>query len=253
MRTDPICDRHYGFSGVDLDWEYPGAPDRGGNKLEDTKNFAMLLREMRDNYKTEFGISLTLAPDYWYLRWFDAKGMQSSVDFFGFMAYDLHGSWDSDTKTLGRLVRGQADIREIKNDTIPLWFDGLDPLKINFGLALYGRGYTLADSKCGDLLCSFKGPSKPGPCTGQEGVRSRQEIQQLIRERRLKPKHLADSMMKQITWDDQWIGYDDEETFAEKTKWADSQCFGGTMVWSIDFQLRKYVSLHECLFRDIRE
>lgn len=77
----------YGFQGVDLDWEYPGEPDRGGRKLADTRNFAMLVREMRAAYGTKYGISLTLAPDYWYLRWFDAKAMEPYVDFFGFMAY----------------------------------------------------------------------------------------------------------------------------------------------------------------------
>jgi GH18 family chitinase len=62
----------------------------------------------------------------------------------GFMAYDLHGAFDSTVKTLAPTVRGQADIREITNDTLPLWYDGLDPQKINFGVAWYGRGYTLA-------------------------------------------------------------------------------------------------------------
>ncbi len=61
------------------------------------------------------------------------------------------------------------------------------------------------------------------------------EIQQLIERKGLPPKDLPDSMMKQITWDDQWIGYDDEDTFAAKKAWADAKCFGGTMVWSIDF------------------
>jgi len=42
---------------------------------------------MRASYGTRYGISLTLAPDYWYLRWFDAKAMEPYVDFFGFMAY----------------------------------------------------------------------------------------------------------------------------------------------------------------------
>ncbi|KAI9150631.1 Chitotriosidase-1 [Paramyrothecium foliicola] len=227
----------YGFQGVDLDWEYPGAPERGGRKLQDVRNFATLVREMRAALGTSYGISVTLAPDYWYLRWFDAKAMEPYVDFFGFMAYDLHGSWDQDVKALGMKVRGQADIREISNNTVPLWFDGLNPAKINFGLAMYGRGYTLADPKCNDLLCPFSGPSKPGPCTQFQGVMSLYEIKQLIKQRGLTPKHLSDSMMKQITWDDQWIGYDDEETFAAKKKWANSRCFGGTMIWSIDFQV----------------
>lgn len=42
--------------------------------------------------------------------------------------------------------------------------------------------------------------------------------------------------MKQITWDDQWIGYDDEETVEMKKKFASGMCFGGTMIWSVDFQ-----------------
>jgi chitinase len=84
---------------------------------------------------------------------------------------DLHGSWDTDVKTLGSIVRGQADIREISNDTLPLWFDKLNPAKINFGLANYGRGYTLTDPSCNQLLCPFKGPSKKGKCTNFDGVR----------------------------------------------------------------------------------
>jgi chitinase len=70
---------------------------------------------MRAAYGSKYGISLTLAPNYWYLRYLDAEAMQPFVDFFGFMAYDLHGSWDSDVQTLGSLVRGQADVREIYN------------------------------------------------------------------------------------------------------------------------------------------
>ncbi|KAJ0377322.1 hypothetical protein COL26b_004513 [Colletotrichum chrysophilum] len=227
----------HGFQGVDLDWEYPGAPERGGNKLADTRNLALLVKEMRAAYGTAYGISLTLAPDYWYLRWFDAKAMEPYVDFFGFMAYDLHGSWDADVLALGKKVRGQADIQEISKNTVPLWFDGLNPAKLNFGLAMYGRGYTLADPSCSDLLCPFSGPSNPAPCTNFGGVMSLVEIEQLIKRRNIKPKYLADSMMKQITWDDQWIGYDDEETFAAKRAFADGLCFGGTMIWSIDFQV----------------
>ena len=76
------------------------------------------------------------------------------------------------------LTRRQTDIREIYNDTLPLWFDALDPAKINFGLAYYGRGYTLSDPSCNHLGCSFSGPSQPGPCTNYGGVLSLAEIKQ---------------------------------------------------------------------------
>ena len=189
---------------------------------------------MRKAFGTKFGISLTLAPDYWYLRGFDPKAMEPYVDFFGFMSYDLHGSWDADVKTLGSLVRPQTDIREIANDSVPLFFDGLDPAKINFGLASYGRGYTLASSSCAYFGCPFSGPSKPMPCTAFAGVASNTEIKNIIAQKGLIPELVPDTMVKQITWDDQWIGYDDNETYALKLGWADSHCFGGTMTWSID-------------------
>lgn len=225
----------YGFQGVDLDWEYPATPERGGKKA-DTKNFVSLVKEMKAAFGGQYGLSLTLAPDYWYLRGFDAKAMEPYVDMFGFMAYDLHGFWDADLKTLGATVRGQTDIREIYNDTLPLWFDGLNPKKINLGLAYYGRGYTLAKSSCNQLGCPFIGPSAKGPCTDYDGVLSLAEIKGYIAEKGLKPQLLEKAMMKQITWDDQWIGYDDEETIAMKKKWASGYCFGGTMVWSVDFK-----------------
>ena len=34
--------------------------------------------------------------------------MEPYVDFFGFMAYDLHGFWDADVQTLGSIVRAQV-------------------------------------------------------------------------------------------------------------------------------------------------
>lgn len=66
--------------------EYPAAAARGG-VLADTVNFVSLVKEMKSAFGDSYGISLTLAPDYWYLRGFDAKGMEPYVDFFGFMAY----------------------------------------------------------------------------------------------------------------------------------------------------------------------
>ncbi|KAJ8108265.1 hypothetical protein ONZ43_g6481 [Nemania bipapillata] len=224
----------YGFQGMDIDWEYPVAPERGGHP-DDKQNFVKLVQEMRAAFGTNYGLSMTLAPDYWYLRNFDPKAMEPYVDFFSFMAYDLHGSWDSDVLALGALVRGQADVREIYNDSLPLFYDDLDPAKINFGLAWYGRGYTLADPNCNQLLCPFIAPSKPGKCTGTPGVLSLREIQQLAAEKGLTPRLNTDSYMKELVWGDQWIGYDDEETHAMKRRFANNLCFGGTIAWSVDF------------------
>ncbi len=49
----------WGFQGVELDWEYPAFPDRGGRPA-DTKNFVSLIAEMRAAFGTNYGISVTL-------------------------------------------------------------------------------------------------------------------------------------------------------------------------------------------------
>ena len=94
----------YGFDGVDLDWEYPGADDRGGIE-EDTANFVTLLQEMRETWGSRFGISATVPSSYWYLRWFDVEAMQNYLDWFNIMSYDIHGVWDKPNKVTGPYVR----------------------------------------------------------------------------------------------------------------------------------------------------
>ena len=136
-----------------VDWEYPATDVRGG-RVEDTANLVLLAQELRAAFGTKYGLSSILAPDYWYLRGMEPKAMEPYLDFFGFMAYDLHGFWDADVKTLGSIIRPQTDIREIDNNTLPLWFDKLDPAKVNLGLAYYGRGYTVTDRSSGKSLSS---------------------------------------------------------------------------------------------------
>lgn len=73
---------------VDFDWEYPGAPDRGG-KTEDTENYVFLLKAVReafDNSDGTYGISFTAPSSYWYLQWFDLPGMVEYADWINLMS-----------------------------------------------------------------------------------------------------------------------------------------------------------------------
>lgn len=80
----------YGFDGVDLDWEYPAAEDRGG-LAADFENYVTLLQEMRSSFGSKYGLTITIPTSYWYLQHFDVANLQDSVDWFNFMSYDLHG------------------------------------------------------------------------------------------------------------------------------------------------------------------
>jgi chitinase len=74
----------WGFDGVDLDWEYPGADDRGGTKV-DTANLVKLLQQMRSAFGSTYEITVTLPASYWYLRWFDLRNMEQYLDWFNVM------------------------------------------------------------------------------------------------------------------------------------------------------------------------
>ncbi|KAK5994507.1 Killer toxin subunits alpha/beta-like protein [Cladobotryum mycophilum] len=220
----------YGFQGADIDWEYPSDPKRGG-RPQDGANFVLLMKEMHAVFSAKgYGISLMLEPDYWYLRGFRPADMQQYVDFMGVMTYDLHGPWDTDVKALGSIVRPQTDITEIDKNLMPLWYDGMDPSKLNLGIAYYGRTYTLSDPKCGQMGCGFvpgKGGSQ-GNCTAFAGVLSNREIRQIRDEQHVTPYHNKTAMVKYFTYDEKsWVGYDDEETYAMKQSFADERCLGG--------------------------
>ncbi|KAF1994264.1 glycoside hydrolase family 18 protein, partial [Amniculicola lignicola CBS 123094] len=224
----------YGFQGLDLDWEYPGTKERGGNENHDTENQISLVVELRNAFGNKYGLSSILAPDFWYLRKMDPRAMMDQVDFFNFMGYDLHGAWDAGIGTIGAKIRPHTDIREIDQGLTPLWFNGVDPKKVNLGMALYGRGYT-SKSNCLQFGCEFSGPNAKSNCTNFDGFMSNYEIRQLIKRKGLRPELMKDAMVKQIAWDDQWVGYDDEETYAMKIGFANDRCLGGTMVWAIDY------------------
>jgi chitinase len=80
----------YGYDGVDIDWEYPGAPDRGG-KPDDTKNYVLMLETLRKTFRNsgrKLGITFTAPSSFWYLRWFDLTSMIKHVDWINVVSHD---------------------------------------------------------------------------------------------------------------------------------------------------------------------
>lgn len=90
---------NYHLDGIDLDWEYPSAGDRGGDP-DDAANFVTLLAELREAFgkiNPGWEISATVPTSYWYLRGFDVQGMDRHLSYFNLMSYDLHGMWDENS------------------------------------------------------------------------------------------------------------------------------------------------------------
>lgn len=220
--------QQYKYQGVDLDWEFPGQTVNGGNS-NDTQNLVSLVQEMRTAFGKNYGISVTLPTDASYLAKYSLKALQNSVDYFGLMAYDLY-SYSSTTP----YVEGHTDIRIINATVANLVSAGVDMSKVNFGVAAYGRGYTLLNNTCNYLGCNAAGTSTPGSCLAEPGVMSLAEINGMIAQTNNTPTYLPSIQMMQLNYSDQVILYDNEYTFSLKKQFANGQCMGGIMMWSID-------------------
>jgi chitinase len=275
--------REYAFDGVDFDWEYPGAPDRGGHP-DDGKNFVSLLSELKEAISRQpipYIVSFTVPTSYWYLRWFDLAAVDH-VDWVNVMSYDLHGVWDQDNP-IGNHVLAHTNLTEIKsaldllwrskltspddlrsiyltiipgaesalsfiieisacsnfmpriNANLPLRTDEVPAEKLNLGVGFYGRSFQLSDPSCFTPGCKFKGGASPGPCTDNSGTLSYREIMAIIEHHGLEAYHDKENAVKYITWNqDQWVSYDDKETFKTKIDYANSVGLGGLLIWSID-------------------
>ncbi|KAH7329286.1 hypothetical protein B0I35DRAFT_473903 [Stachybotrys elegans] len=234
----------YGFDGIDLDWEYPVAPDRSGRD-EDYKNFPEFLKNMKKALKSSGRdeISITIPASLWYLKHFDIVAMEKHIDFFNVMSYDLHGTWDLTNQWVGPLLNAHTNLTEIDDALDLLWLNKINPSKVVMGLAFYGRSFRVESPSCTEPGCRYSSGSAKRPCSQEAGVILNSEIDDVLKQSTSQPKLFKKEAVKTLVYgDNNWVAYDDAETLELKTDFAFKRCLGGVMVWAIshDTQDAKY-------------
>ncbi|KAF9034676.1 hypothetical protein BDZ89DRAFT_1036404 [Hymenopellis radicata] len=221
--------------GIDIDWEYPVADDRGG-KPEDKANYVALMKLLHTSFKeNNYGLSFTAPSSFWYLQNFDLPGMMENVDWVNLMSYDLHGTWDRNDTWIGPIVAAHTNLTEIDEALKLFWRAGVKPAQITLGLGFYGRSFTLDSASCNSPGCIWKSGGNAGPCSDNVGTLMWSEIQTILNGADANVVFDADAAVEMLTFGDkQWVSYDDEKTFKIKLNYANERCLGGTMIWSVD-------------------
>ncbi|KAL7945747.1 glycoside hydrolase family 18 protein [Trichoderma barbatum] len=225
-----------GFDGVDIGWEYPGAPDIRGipeGLKSDGPNYLTFLKKLRSKLPTSKSLSIAAPASYWYLKSFPIAAMAKLVDYIVYMTYDLHGQWDYDNHWAqdgclsGNCLRGHVNLTETMYALAMITKAGVDASKVVVGLPSYGRSFGMVnraacEKSLNDPLCKFKGPNStatPGECTGTAGYISNAELEEIINldsnDTLVDYDSQSDTTM--VFYGSNWVAYMPDESKANRT------------------------------------
>ncbi|KZT36396.1 hypothetical protein SISSUDRAFT_1120964 [Sistotremastrum suecicum HHB10207 ss-3] len=225
----------YGFDGIDIDWQFPGAADRGGSSADKANyvNFMAAVKAAFDSHG--YGLTFTAPSSTYYLQNFDLAGLLKSANWVNVLAFDLHGVWDGADPSVGTGLRAHSNLTLIDAGLQQFWQANVNPSQIVLGFAFYGRTFTLANNDCFYPGCSWFSGGGAGPCSHNAGTLMYSELDATIDNAVGVGAFDATAAINYITYDDnQWASYDEAESFAIKINYANQHCLGGTAIWSID-------------------
>jgi GH18 family chitinase len=248
------------LDGVDIDWEYPGAPDLPNlsdpGTEADGPNYLAFLAVLK-NLLPGKTVAIAAPASYWYLKQFPIEKISKVVDYIVYMTYDLHGQWDAHNEysqeycESGNCLRSQVNLTETRQSLAMITKAGVPGNKIVVGVTSYGRSFQMAEEGCWGPNCKFTGDrltsyATPGRCTDTGGYIADAEINEIIRgsasgkrqNSRVTKQFLDTSSNSDILVYDnnQWVGYMSESTKAVRTKLYASLGMAGTTDWASDLQ-----------------
>ncbi|KAI1772844.1 carbohydrate-binding module family 24 protein [Hypoxylon cercidicola] len=240
-----------GIDGVDIDWEYPGAPDIfvGGQPIGQAGDGAAYLRFLT-TLKNKLGdksVSIAAPASYWYLKAFPIDRIAGVIDYIVYMTYDLHGQWDYgnvnafDSCPSGKCIRSHVNLTETRNSLSLITKAGVPNNKIFVGESSYGRSFHMAVDGCWGPMCDFTGTrtesdAQPGRCTKTGGYIANAEINELIRTGAVQQLHDGDSNTDVLLYNGDYVSYMTPVTKNTRREDWKNLNFAGSIDWAVDLQ-----------------
>ncbi|XP_049541815.1 probable chitinase 2 [Anopheles darlingi] len=230
---------HFGFDGLDLDWEYPTM--RNGIP-EDRENFVLLVQTLRRKYapRRKLLTAAISASKQILQAGYDLPRLCEELDFVNVMTYDYA---DGKKASLNAPLYGDySTTGETIDSTISyLSKSGCPMAKVTFGITTHAKTYTVTPGRLMAPGIAANGPGQPGPYTRAAGSLGYNEVCEMLKPNRTATagpqwvvKALAQSAVKYAYREDQWMTFDGVETITTKVRYAMDKKLGGIMFWTID-------------------
>lgn len=218
-----------GAQGIDIDWEFPGISEMGGQP-EDGFHLILLLRELRETLGSSYTLTIDVPGIPQWFGSFNMLEIEKWVDFSSIMSYDMASPELASTSSVWH---NSALYDDNKKDhwswnRLIEHFAELNWSKLNLGIAFYGRKYPGAE----EIGQHWDGPMSHHP-TSSALLYS--DIHSLL---------FDVSQSWQKDWDDQAkvpflksnegiIVYDDERSIRQKANFIINEGLAGVIIWEL--------------------
>ncbi|GAA0914045.1 glycosyl hydrolase family 18 protein [Nonomuraea longicatena] len=241
------------FDGIDLDWEWPGAEGHAGNHIgpNDKANNTLLIAEFRrqlDALSATTGkryllTSFTPADPVKIAAGWDLRAIAGDLDMMNIQGYDFHGA-GSDNSWEPNRTGHQANLH-LDTDSpynpdfslekaVDVYLNaGVNPRKLNVGLAYYGRGWkeVAAGGKNGEWQTA--NGAAQGQFPEEAGNRGYSNLVAGVPGCTVYHDVQAVATYCYTGANGQWWSFDDAWSIGKKAAWLRSKNLLGAMIWEL--------------------
>uniref|UniRef100_A0A914I6X7 Protein kinase domain-containing protein n=1 Tax=Globodera rostochiensis TaxID=31243 RepID=A0A914I6X7_GLORO len=232
--------RRFDFDGIDIDWDNPEG---------DKENYDIFLKAAIEESRVGWArllITIEVEGKRQIVdRSYNIAGIAEFVDYVLVKGFDFQFDESLEPKTgfNAPLFGPKNESDENKKhwnvaDAVNYWISGgMPPAKIVIGIPIFGRGWTLKDSKQRKIAAGTPGSAaKPQRYSKSAGAAAYYEICVMLASS--KTQHFFDEETNSsylITNGNQWFSYEDQQSIRLKLDWLRQNGLAGTYVWALDY------------------